>query len=90
MKRTSTIDDVVREYVHVNMLFYTELLNDYIYAFSSLQVLSKKELSFLNQVLELYKISDGNIINDYVNLKILEELSEGRVYVKIENKFKNI
>jgi len=85
MKRTSTIDDVVREYVHVNMLFYTELLNDYIYAFSSLKVLSKKELSFLNQVLELYKISDGNIINDYVNLKILEELSEGRVYVKIGN-----
>jgi hypothetical protein len=84
MKKSNTIDDVVREFVYFNMLFYTELLNDYIYAFSSMHVLSRKELSFLNQVLELYKNAEGFIINDYVNLKVLEDLSEGRLYVRVE------
>ena len=88
MKKSNTIDDVVREFVYFNMLFYTELLNDYIYAFSSMHVLSRKELSFLNQVLELYKNSEGFIINDYVNLKVLEDLSEGRLYVRVETKYK--
>jgi hypothetical protein len=84
MKSQSTLDDVVREYIHHNMLFYTELFNDYIFAFSTLNVLTKNELSLLNKILELYKGNEGQyIVNDYINMKVLEDLSMGKLYVRI-------
>lgn len=81
---TDVLGNAMRDYVFTNLLFYTELFNDYIYAFSSLNVLSKYELALLNKVLELYKISSNDeIINDKVHLKVLDDLSQGKIYVYI-------
>lgn len=80
-KAGSTFDDVVQEFIHMNLLFYTELLNDYIFAFSSLNVLNKNELSLLNKVLDLYKIREGEMIHDYINIRLLEDLAQGKIYV---------
>ena len=66
----------------MNLLFYTELLNDYIVGYSLLNVLNKNEISLLYEVLNMYKINDEDeIIFGRVNLKILEDLATGKIYV---------
>jgi hypothetical protein len=78
--------DAIREYIFSNILFYTEIYNDYIIAFNSVNVLNKNEINLMNDILSMYDVNDKNeIILGYLNLEYLEELSLGKVFVKIIN-----
>jgi hypothetical protein len=84
----NSYDGAVMEYIYANLLFYTELFNDYISAFSSLNVLNKNELSSLSKILELFKLNrEGEIINGYVQMKVLEDLSLGKIFVILYFKY---
>ena len=75
-------EEAFKDYIFLNLLFYTELLNDYIVGYSLLNFLNKNEISLLYEVLNMYKINDEDeIIFGRVNLKILEDLATGKIYV---------
>jgi hypothetical protein len=83
-----------REYIHLNLLFYTELFNDYIIAFSNLSKLSSSVLHLFNDILRLYIINDRNIVNNSIDLEMLYDLSQDKYYDKstkeIDNHIKHI
>lgn len=75
-------DEAIKEYIYFNILFYTELFNDYIIAFSSLNILNKYEIKLLNDILNCYKIKNKNeILEGHVELRNLEDLANGKIYV---------
>jgi hypothetical protein len=75
--------DAITEFIFLNILFYTELFNDYIIAFNSVNVLNKNEINLLNEIIEMYNIStQDDIIYDHLNLRLLLDLSMGKVFVK--------
>jgi hypothetical protein len=75
--------DAIREYIFSNILFYTEIFNDYIVAFNSVNVLNKNEINLMNDILSMYEVNDNNeIMYGHVNLGYLEDLSLGKVFVK--------
>lgn len=70
------------EYVEINIHFYTDLLQDYLKAFISCNILSLDEISTLINVLDLYSISGtGSFINDLMNFLLLREFSNGNINV---------
>jgi hypothetical protein len=76
--------DAITEFIFLNILFYTELFNDYIIAFNSVNVLNKNEINLLNEIMEMYNIStQDDIIYDHLNLRLLLDLSMGKVFVKL-------
>ena len=68
-------------YIYNNLLFYTEIFNDYIIAFSKLNTLKNSEIIQLKDILELYKNNENYIINGLIQFSNLEEISIGKIYV---------
>jgi hypothetical protein len=79
--RLNVYDTFFVSYIFNNILFYTELLNDYIIAFSKLNTLKNSEIIQLRDILQLYRIQDGYIINGLILFSSLEEVSSGKKYV---------
>jgi hypothetical protein len=83
-----------KEYIQVNLLFYTELFNDYICAFSNLHKLSSSVLHLFNDILRLYIKNDKLIVNNSIDIDMLIELSIDKYYGKsakqIDNHVKHI
>ena len=70
-------------YIYNNLLFYTEIFNDYIIAFSKLNTLKNSEIIQLKDILELYKNNENHIINGLILFSSLEEISVGKIFVNI-------
>jgi len=72
------------QYVEINLHFYTDLLNDYLNAFTSCNILSLEEIGILINVLEMYSINfNGFFINEFINYDTLREYSNGNINVII-------
>jgi len=70
-------------YIEINILFYTDLFQEYLNAFSKCNILSIEELSILINSLEIYEINpDGYFINDLINYSFLRDFSNGNKNVK--------
>lgn len=86
-KNEQQVDSAIQSFIINNILFYTEIFNDYINAFSNLNVLNKNELCLLIKVLDLYNIDKQKaVIGGKLKLDLLDNLSKGNYNVTI---FKN-
>jgi hypothetical protein len=74
------------DFVYSNILFYTEIFNDFVISFSQLNVLDKEDLVLLGYILDLYSIEDGFIIFSSVHLQMLEDYSLGAVDRNVSNR----
>lgn len=71
-------------YIEINILFYTDLFQEYLNAFSSCNILSIEELSILINSLEMFEINpNGYFINDLISYSFLREFCNGSINVNL-------
>ncbi len=69
-------------YIEINIIFYTDLFQEYLNAFSSCNILSVEELSILMNTLEIFEINpNGYFIYDLINYHNLRDYSNGKINV---------
>jgi hypothetical protein len=69
---------VLQSYILFNLLFYTDLFNDYIISLANIGLNSQSVINSLNQVMKIYYLTDsGTIINSQLSLDLLKDMSLG-------------
>lgn len=82
-KNQKKYSNIYLEYVEFNLLFYTDLFQDYLKAFYRSNIISEDELSILLSLMEIYQVSDnGLFIHKSVNLEKMKDYSYGYINVK--------
>ena len=81
----SSLDIEYRKFISSSIILYTETLNDFLFAFSSIETtLGNSDMKIINEIMGIYQSQIERrdlIIYDLISLSFLNDLATGKITV---------